>query len=67
MREIDMTPEKAREELKETFRDIIKGEIGSATATERMRAALALATLDDGVPSSKATYIRHVINGTVSP
>ncbi len=62
----NVTPSEARDKLKTTLRQVANGEPTSATATERMRAALALATLDDGVPSTKAGYLRHVINGTTN-
>lgn len=53
----------ALEEFKNTLRSVVKGG-DRITATERLRAGLALAVLDDGIPSTKAGYLRHVINGT---
>lgn len=61
-----VTPEEAGAELKKTLRSVAYGETGRETGTERMRAAVALAALNNGIPSPIASFVRHVINGTAA-
>ena len=53
--------------LQTTLTDIANGVGASAdsfpTATERMRAALALACLDEGVSGDERAMLRRIING----
>lgn len=50
------------EVLEQTLRKVARG-ANNATGTERMRAALALASLSNDVPGGKLASLRQIING----
>ena len=61
-----MTQEQnSKEILEKVLRNIVSGMVTAPmpTATELMRAALALAALDDSISSSMTNRLRGIING----
>ena len=55
--------QKGRDVLERLLREIATGMVTGPNVTERMRAALALAELDDSVSDAMRVRIREIING----
>ena len=60
--------QKGRDVLEKLLREIATGTASGPvpTATERMRAAVALASLEGGISTTKTTDLRRIINGDSS-